>query len=205
MTKFHEVTGDHPEIQEYAKGDWVLYAQQLLEKAGFKPADGLIDGLFGENTKNAVTDFQRARGLHKVDGIIGVETWPALEGVPASTTVTGTTISGAGSTGSLDFDQLPSLNQGWMVWSVTNVGSATVGAGTDGGAYEMYDDATSNKITGGSIPLASDLAPGASSGTLGTNLILSTPNDGVYGASVSIGNRVAYIDYRVTGGVVGPK
>lgn len=202
MTKYHEVTGDHPEIEQYAKGEWVLWAQQLLQKAGFEPKDGLIDGLFGENTKDAVIDFQRARGL-KVDGIIGVETWPALEGGTAA--VSGTTISGAGSTGHLDFDKVPYLDQGWLVWSVKNVGSATVGAGTDGGAYETYDDATSNKIASGSIPIASDLAPGASSGNLGTNLILSTPNDGVYGASVQIGNRVDYIDYRVVSGAVVPK
>jgi hypothetical protein len=34
---------------------------------------------------------------------------------------------------------------------------------------------------------------------------LSTPNDGVYGASVQVSDRVDYIDYRVVGGAVVPK
>ncbi len=173
----------------------------MLQKAGYPPQDNLIDGLYGPNTKAAVLAFQSAHGLTKIDGIVGPETWPALEGLTAASTPV---ISGAGSTGHLDFDQAPHLDQGWLVWSVKNVGSATVGAGTDGGQYEMYDDA-SNKIAGGSIPTASDLAPGASSGNLGANLILSTPNDGEYGASVQIGNRVDYVDYRVVGGAVVPK
>jgi len=202
MATYHDVTGDHPELDEYAKGEWALYAQQLLQKAGYPPRDNLIDGLYGPNTKDAVLAFQNAHGLKKIDGIVGPETWPALEGLTAASTPV---ISGAGSTGHLEFDQAPHLDQGWLVWSVKNVGSATVGAGTGGGDYEMYDDATSNKIAGGSIPIASDLAPGVSSGNIGTNLILSTPNDGVYGASVQVSDRVDYIDYRVVGGAVVPK
>jgi hypothetical protein len=195
MATYHEVTGDHPELQEYTKGEWVLYAQQLLQKAGYEPQDHKIDGLFGPMTKEAVRDFQGAHHC-KVDGIIGPETWAALEGravIPG----------GAGSTGHLEVDDAPHIDQGWLVWSVKNVGSATVGAGTDGGQYEMYD-ASNTTIPGSTIPLASDLAPGASSGKLGANLILSTPNDGDYGASVQINNQVHYVDYKVSGGTITP-
>jgi hypothetical protein len=36
-----------------------------------------VDGIFGENTKKAVLDFQKPRGL-KPDGIVGKKTWPRL-------------------------------------------------------------------------------------------------------------------------------
>jgi len=191
MTTYHEVTGDHPELEEFAKGEWVLYAQQLLQKAGFEPQDHKIDGLYGPNTKEAVRDFQGARGL-KVDGVIGADTWAALEGKTA-------VIQGAGSTGHLEFDQQPYVNGGWLVWTVKNVGSATVGAGTAAGQYEMYD-ANNATIPGGTIPLAGDLAPGQSSGNLGANLMMSTPNNGDYGASVQLNSVVSYADYQVANG-----
>jgi hypothetical protein len=195
---YHDVTGDHPELQQYAKGDWVLYAQQLLQQRGYEPQDHKIDGYFGPMTKEAVRDFQGAHGL-KVDGIIGPITWPALEGGGG-----GGGGGGAGSTGHLEFDQAPHVDSnGWLSWSVKNTGSATVAAGTDGGAYEMYDSSNTT-IPGSSIPIASDLAPGASSGSLATNLVVSTPADGDYSASVQLGNVVHYVNYRVTNGVAQP-
>jgi peptidoglycan hydrolase-like protein with peptidoglycan-binding domain len=36
-----------------------------------------IDGIFGNNTKNAVINFQRYYGL-KADGIVGCQTWKKL-------------------------------------------------------------------------------------------------------------------------------
>lgn len=38
---------------------------------------GNIDGIFGNNTKNAVMRYQAARGL-KQDGIVGCNTWETL-------------------------------------------------------------------------------------------------------------------------------
>jgi len=57
------------------KGDRVRQLQIRLEKAGFSP--GEADGIFGEQTREAVLGFQRSRGL-TVDGIAGRETLSAL-------------------------------------------------------------------------------------------------------------------------------
>lgn len=49
--------------------------QNLLDYLGYGP--GPIDGLDGDNTRDAVTAFQRAEGL-TVDGVAGVQTEKAL-------------------------------------------------------------------------------------------------------------------------------
>jgi hypothetical protein len=196
---YHDVTGDHPDLEEFAKGDWVTYAQQLLQQAGYEPQDHKIDGFFGPMTKEAVRDFQGAHGL-PTDGIIGAATWAALEGRGGG----GGGGGGGSGAGQLEFDQAPSVDSnGWVIWSVKNTGSGTVPAGTSGGDYEMYDSSNTT-IPGGSIPTASDLAAGASSGSLGANLVMSTPNDGDYQVSVSLGGQIYYLDYRVANGAAQP-
>ncbi len=62
------------------KGGWVAQLQAQLTAAGFSP--GAIDGHFGDRTFGAVTGFQGANGL-VVDGIVGNQTWAALNGAPA--------------------------------------------------------------------------------------------------------------------------
>ena len=42
--------------------------------------DGLLDGVFGNNTKSAVINFQRYYGL-KVDGIVGCNTWKKIASI----------------------------------------------------------------------------------------------------------------------------
>lgn len=59
------------------RGQDVEEVQNRLNSLGFDA--GLTDGIFGENTKNAVMQFQRNRGL-AVDGIIGQNTYNALFG-----------------------------------------------------------------------------------------------------------------------------
>jgi hypothetical protein len=53
----------------------VLLIQQYLRAKGFY--SDTADGIWGEKTEEAVTAYQKARGL-KVDGIVGVQTWNAL-------------------------------------------------------------------------------------------------------------------------------
>ena len=45
--------------------------QKALKLAGYDP--GVIDGRFGQKTRNAIKEFQRANGL-KTDGVAGRET-----------------------------------------------------------------------------------------------------------------------------------
>lgn len=63
-----------PVLKIGSKGDFVTIAQGLLVVLGYKIA---IDGIYGEKTKKAVMELQRAKNL-ACDGIIGPKTWAAL-------------------------------------------------------------------------------------------------------------------------------
>lgn len=56
-------------------GTQVTQIQSVLKEKGYY--NGNVDGIFGINTKNAVTNFQRDNGL-KADGIVGDKTLAAL-------------------------------------------------------------------------------------------------------------------------------
>ena len=49
----------------------------LLARLGFTP--GGLDGWFGAQTRSAVKALQTARHLLPVDGVVGDQTWAALE------------------------------------------------------------------------------------------------------------------------------
>jgi len=61
-------------LQQGFRGDDVKKLQKQLNKIGNKL---VVDGDFGNDTKNAVIDFQRKSRLC-VDGIVGDKTWNYL-------------------------------------------------------------------------------------------------------------------------------
>ena len=67
--------GGYPTIRQGSKGVYVAVLQDALNFLGYNA--GNIDGVFGNNTKNAVIRYQAARGL-KQDGIVGCNTWETL-------------------------------------------------------------------------------------------------------------------------------
>lgn len=62
-------------LKEGSSGPLVKQLQQALKNKGFDP--GVIDGVFGLGTKDAVRKFQKSNGL-VADGIVGQTTWKAL-------------------------------------------------------------------------------------------------------------------------------
>ena len=64
-------------IKRGSRGDDVERLQTMLNNAGYSLD---VDGIFGDNTYNAVRQYQRAQGLD-VDGIVGTNTWGTTSGV----------------------------------------------------------------------------------------------------------------------------
>ena len=69
-------SGGYPFIKQGSKGVYVLVAQDGLNTLGFRT--GGLDGIFGNQTRNAVIAYQRSRGLIE-DGIIGCNTWRSIQ------------------------------------------------------------------------------------------------------------------------------
>ena len=70
----HVETAAHPVLQKGSQGHDVIDLQNELVDAGYKV---LADGDFGQNTDDAVRDFQMRHGLDG-DGIVGARTWAML-------------------------------------------------------------------------------------------------------------------------------
>ena len=72
-----------PTLRKGSSGEHVIELQEDLLELGYDlgsygPEGNGIDGKFGAKTENAVKDFQTKHGL-KADGIVGPETWDALD------------------------------------------------------------------------------------------------------------------------------
>ena len=64
-------------------------ALELLNTLGYRT--GGLDGIFGSQTRNAVIQYQRSRGL-AADGIVGCNTWRSLQENVVGTGRTSTTL-----------------------------------------------------------------------------------------------------------------
>ena len=67
-----------PMVKAGARGNITKWIQNKLNSLGYNC--GAADGIFGQNTKNAMIAFQRAKGLG-ADGIVGPKTWSKLLGL----------------------------------------------------------------------------------------------------------------------------
>lgn len=74
---------NYPTLRVGSRSDFVYLLQLMLNQNGFNLA---IDGQFGTNTLNAVTQFQRANGL-VADGVVGNNTWRTLLVLPPRPTI----------------------------------------------------------------------------------------------------------------------
>ena len=83
-------SGGFPLIRRGSRGNYVCIAQDDLNTLGYRT--GGLDGVFGEQTYNAVRKYQSSRGL-SVDGIIGCNTWRSLQENVVGTGSTSTTIN----------------------------------------------------------------------------------------------------------------
>jgi peptidoglycan hydrolase-like protein with peptidoglycan-binding domain len=66
---------DRPTLKQGSQGETVSELQAALKLLGFYP--GNVDGVYGEQTAQAVSRFQSAAGL-EADGITGMDTWNRL-------------------------------------------------------------------------------------------------------------------------------
>ena len=64
-----------PILRKGCRGESVKELQERLNYLGY--SCGVVDGIFGDDTKDAVKAFQAERGL-AVDGVVGPKTWDEL-------------------------------------------------------------------------------------------------------------------------------
>ena len=83
-------SGGFPTLRRGSLSNYVLIAQDDLNTLGYR-TNGL-DGIFVSSTQNAVISYQRSKGL-TADGIVGCNTWRALQEDVVGTGATSTTIN----------------------------------------------------------------------------------------------------------------
>jgi len=67
----------YPTIKYGDTGEAVRVLQKALIDLRYFPANEVVDGIFGNNTKSKVKNFQRDQNIY-VDGIVGPQTWKEL-------------------------------------------------------------------------------------------------------------------------------
>lgn len=82
-------SGGYPLLKRGSVSNYVLIAQDDLNTLGY--GTGGLDGIFGSATQNAVRSYQSRVGL-TADGIVGCNTWRALQKAVVGTGRTNTTI-----------------------------------------------------------------------------------------------------------------
>lgn len=70
-----------PTLRQGSKGEFVQLLQVQLMQRGYQLPKYGADGSFGKETAAAVRAFQEDRGL-TADGVVGAQTWAALEEAP---------------------------------------------------------------------------------------------------------------------------
>ena len=83
-------SGGYHLLRRGSISNYVCIAQDDLNTLGFET--GGLDGIFGEKTQTAVRNYQQKAGL-TVDGLIGCNTWRALQEAVIGTGATKTTIN----------------------------------------------------------------------------------------------------------------
>ena len=70
------VASGYPLLRQGSRGVYVCILQDGLTTLGYDT--GGLDGVFGVKTNSAVRSFQSRNGL-AVDGLVGINTWTALQ------------------------------------------------------------------------------------------------------------------------------
>ncbi|MGV8984165.1 C40 family peptidase [Clostridium sp.] len=115
-----------PNIKIGSTGKAVEYLQQSITKLGYNP--GSIDGMFGSTTETAVRSFQIAKGL-VVEGIVGNNTWTAIESSLQNTPTPTHLILRRGNTGDVvNYLQQSLTNLGYKPGSIDGIFGSTTEA-----------------------------------------------------------------------------
>ena len=75
---------NRPTIKRGARGDAVRTLQTMLKALGYYQSNA-VDGAFGPGTEAAVEEFQEDVSRLEIDGVVGPNTWGALDGALVST------------------------------------------------------------------------------------------------------------------------